>query len=316
MSTLTELDPRTTTFDLWGGRSSVTTHGPGDHDLAVTQVVRFLADVDLAASTWRDDSEITALNSAGGAPFAVSPLLAEAVRVALAAAERTDGAVDPTVGGVTISMPAFASTITRTGSFRDVILVEEDGVATVWLPAGLRLDLGATAKAWAADRSAAIAADVVDGGALVSLGGDISTAGPAPRGGWLVVVTDDHREGVDTTNPVAQAVSVSGGGLATSSITVRGRTGRDGSTVAHLVDPSTWRPVTPVWRTASVAAGDCLTANTASTAAIVLGEHAVAWLEQTGLPCRLVSVDGRLVRLGGWPADVGTAGTARGTELS
>jgi len=49
-------EPSATTFDLWGGRASVTTHGPGDHAAAVTEVVRWLAEVDLAASTWREDS--------------------------------------------------------------------------------------------------------------------------------------------------------------------------------------------------------------------------------------------------------------------
>lgn len=183
------------------------------------------------------------------------------------------------------------------------MLAHEDDGATVWIPAGVKLDLGATAKASAADRAAALAASAVGGGALVSLGGDVATAGPAPQGGWLVVVTDDHREGVDTTNPVAQAIGIEGGAVATSSTTVRGRAGADGATIAHLVDPATWRPVVPVWRTVTVVAGDCVTANTASTAAVVLGERALEWLEETGLPCRLVSVDGRLVRLGGWPAD-------------
>lgn len=296
-------EQRTTTFDLWGGRASVTTDGPGDHAVAVTEVVRWLAEVDLAASTWREDSEITALNAAGGLPVRVGPVLAEAIEVALDAALRTDGAVDPTVGAVTIAAPAFDATVTRTGSYRDVVLDRATDGATVRLAPGLRLDLGATAKAWAADRAAAIAAAAVGGGALVSLGGDIATAGSAPEGGWLVVVTDDHREGAATSNPVAQAVSIIGGALATSSTTVRARAGVDGASIAHLVDPATWRPVVPVWRTVSVVAGDCITANTASTAAIVLGERAVAWLEDTGLPCRLVSVDGRLVRLGGWPAD-------------
>jgi thiamine biosynthesis lipoprotein len=136
----------------------------------------------------------------------------------------------------------------------------------------------------------------------VSLAGDVATAGPAPRGGWVVLVTDDHREGVDSANPVAQTISLAGGGLATSSTTVRRRSTDDGRTVTHVVDPVRWRPVTPVWRTVSVAAGDCVTANTATTAALVLGEHAEAWLERTGLPVRLVGVDGHVVRLGEWPA--------------
>ena len=58
------------------------------------------------------------------------------------------------------------------------------------MPAGVRLDLGATAKAWAADRSAARIAARTGGGVLVSLGGDIAVAGPAPATGWRVRVQD------------------------------------------------------------------------------------------------------------------------------
>jgi thiamine biosynthesis lipoprotein len=51
----------------------------------------------------------------------------------------------------------------------------------------------------------------------------------------------------------------------------------------------------------SVAASSCLAANTASTAAIVLGAAAPAWLAARGLPARLVSEDGRVLRVAGWP---------------
>src|SRR5437588_5512912 len=54
--------------------------------------------IDVAASRFRDDSELTALNRGDGTPTRVSPLLARALRVALDAAEWTDGLVDPTVG--------------------------------------------------------------------------------------------------------------------------------------------------------------------------------------------------------------------------
>jgi thiamine biosynthesis lipoprotein len=295
----------TTTFDLWGGLASVSTHGgpdAGSHDAAVDAVRRWLDAVDAAASTYRPDSELTALNSAGGAPTRVGPVLAAALRVALAAAVSTDGAVDPTVGAVTLSSAAAVPTVTRAGTYRDVALVDDGDAAVVTMPAGVRLDLGATAKAWAADRAAELARLESGAGVLVSLAGDIATAGPAPLGGWIVLVTDDHREGVDSANPVAQKVSLSGGGLATSSTTVRRRSTGDGRTVAHVVDPIRWQPVTPVWRTVCVAAGDCLTANTATTAALVLGDRAEAWLERTGLPVRLVGIDGHVVRLGAWPA--------------
>ena len=49
------------------------------------------------------------------------------------------------------------------------------------MPEGVQLDLGATAKAWAADRSAARIAERLGCGVLVSLGGDIAVAGPPPE---------------------------------------------------------------------------------------------------------------------------------------
>ncbi|MDA8437110.1 MAG: FAD:protein FMN transferase [Actinomycetales bacterium] len=295
----------TTTFDLWGGLASVSTHGgpaADAHGAAVAAVRRWLDAVDLAASTYRPDSELTALNAADGAPTRVGPVLAAALRVALGAAVSTDGAVDPTVGAVTLSAAAAVPTVTRAGTYRDVTLVDDGDAAVVTMPSGVRLDLGATAKAWAADRAAELAHLESGAGVLVSLAGDVATAGPAPQGGWVVLVTDDHREGIDSANPVAQTISLAGGGLATSSTTVRRRSTDDGRTVAHVVDPVRWRPVTPVWRTVSVAAGDCVTANTATTAALVLGDRAEAWLGRTGLPVRLVGVDGHVVRLGAWPA--------------
>jgi thiamine biosynthesis lipoprotein len=294
----------TTSFDLWGGIASVSTHrgtGPDAHEVALAAVRRWLDEVEAAASTYRPDSEITALNAADGRPTRVGPVLAAALRVALASAATTNGTVDPTVGTVTLVAASAQPTVTRTGSYRDVELAHDGDSTIVTMPAGVRLDLGATAKAWAADRAAELAAVASGSGVLVSLAGDIAMSGPAPDHGWVVLVTDDHREGVDSTNAVAETVSLAGGGLATSSTTVRRRETAEGGTVAHVIDPIRWRPVTPVWRTVTVAAGDCVAANTATTAALVLGDRAEAWLEQTGLPVRLVGVDGHIVRLGGWP---------------
>jgi len=72
--------------------------------------------------------------------------------------------------------------------------------------------------------------------------------------------------------------------------------------VHHLLDPATGRPAALIWRTVSVAAASCLDANIASTAAIVRGEHALEWLESLGLPSRLVSADGSVRHLAGWPS--------------
>jgi thiamine biosynthesis lipoprotein len=163
----------------------------------------------------------------------------------------------------------------------------------VTVPTGVQLDLGASAKALAADRAATAAAAAVPGtGVLVNLGGDIAVAGPCPVGGWTVGVGDDHRGAAD------QTITIESGGLATSSTTVR----RWGANRHHIIDPRTGIPAGSCWRTVSVAAASCVDANTAATAAVVLGPIAERWLSERELPARLVRSDGAIVIVGGWPA--------------
>ncbi len=187
--------------------------------------------------------------------------------------------------------------------------IELDPVrATVRVPRGISLDLGASAKAWAADRAASAVRARCDCGVLVSLGGDIATAGPAPAGGWLVHITDDHRSG-----PAApgQTIAIVSGGLATSSTVVRRWRSR-GVEAHHIIDPARAAPACGPWRTVSVAAGDCVDANIATTAAIVRGTDAPGWLDRQGLPARLVAHDGLIAHLGGWPlADERYAATSK-----
>jgi thiamine biosynthesis lipoprotein ApbE len=181
----------------------------------------------------------------------------------------------------------------------------DPALATVRVPDGILLDLGATAKAWAADRGARAVWEAARCGVLVSLGGDIATAGPAPAAGWQIHVTDDHRSGPDAPG---QTIAIAGGGLATSSVAVRrwrapSVEGAPGQRMHHVIDPSLGAPARGPWRTVSVAAGDCTDANIAATAALVRGARAPAWLERLGLPARLVYHDGAVLRIGDWPLD-------------
>ncbi len=158
--------------------------------------------------------------------------------------------------------------------------------------------MGATAKALAADRAAAAGTLAARGsGVLVALGGDIATGGSPPAGGWIVRVTDDHR---DAGGEADQTIALHDGGLATSSVTAR-RWMHHGKVQHHIIDPRDGRPVEPVWRTVSVAAATCADANIASTASIVLGHRAPDWLSAHGLPARLVAVDGTVRVQDGWP---------------
>jgi thiamine biosynthesis lipoprotein ApbE len=266
-----------------------------------------LAAVDLACSRFRADSEIRALRAARGQQ--VSPLLAEAIAVALRAARLTDGDVDPTVGAAMSTIgydcdfeeihrtgPALPVTVRTVPGWRQVRL--EDRILT--MPDGIQLDLGATAKAWAADRAAARIERQVGCGVLVSLGGDIAVAGPAPETGWRIRVQDVTGSPDDPPEGPYALVAIRDGGLATSSTAAR-RWQRGGDVLHHILDPHTGRPAEPVWRTVSVAAGTCVDANTASTAAVIRGRQALGWLASLGLPARLVDATGAVFTVAGWP---------------
>ena len=160
------------------------------------------------------------------------------------------------------------------------------GLLTV--PAGVQLDLGATVKGWAADRSAARIAGELGCGVLVSLGGDTAVAGEPPEGGWRIRVQDRTALPGEPPDGPSQVVTIRDGGLATSSTAAR-RWRRGGDVLHHILDPRTARPAAQVWRTVSVAASTCADANTAATAAIIKGRQAVGWLTGLRLPARLVS---------------------------
>jgi thiamine biosynthesis lipoprotein ApbE len=308
-----------------------------DHDLAALDLAcsRFRSDSELVAVG------NAARGAPGPVTVPVSPLLAEAVAVSLRAAQLTDGDVDPTVGGVLAALgydkdfaeltqaeltqaelaqaelaqaelaqavvavapeiaPAERGVSVRViPGWRSVSVDVAAGQLTV--PAGAQLDLGATVKGWAADRSAARIADRLGCGVLVSLGGDTAVAGPPPDAGWPVRVQDVTAPPEDTPDGPSQVVSIRGGGLATSSTAAR-RWHHGGDVLHHILDPRTGLPAAAVWRTVSVAAATCADANTAATAAIIRGHQAPAWLASLSLPARLVSIEGAVTTVANWPA--------------
>jgi FAD:protein FMN transferase len=301
-------------WEALGTSAALRVTDPGALAGARAAVEQELMAIDRACSRFRADSELSRVNARAGRWTRVSPLLSEALEVALRGAELTDGDVDPTVGlalelagydrdwplldppGPQPEMAATVTLLVRSG-WQTILL---DGACrSLRMPAGVRLDLGASAKAWAADRAAAAAQRACGCGVLVSLGGDIATSGPAPEGGWRIRVTDDHRS---DCSAAGQTVSIRSGGLATSSTAVR-RWSHAGYTMHHIINPSTGAPVRETWRTVSVAAGSCADANIAATAALVRARAGADWLARRGLPARLLEWDGTITAVADWPCD-------------
>ena len=149
-------------------------------------VERIVDEFDLACSRFRDDSELSALNAAAGAAVRVGPVLLEAVSAALRAARLTDGDVDPTVGrgadrarlrprlrrrGRSATRRASAPRCSAAASFPagGPCASTRERCDDPASPRGVNLDLGATAKALAADRAAAAARAAAGCGVLVVL---------------------------------------------------------------------------------------------------------------------------------------------------
>ena len=268
--------------------------------------------MDLLASRFRPDSELSHLNATTGRPVEVSGAMADLIETALGAARLTDGAVDPTV----------EASMNRIGYDRDFAAMEKGQPGErpaaqpvpgwgciAWneperrlsLPTGVTLDLAATAKAACADRAASLIAERLGCGVLVSIGGDLSIAGLAPEGGWPVGLSDESGHPVDR---VREVVALESGGLATSGTQARSWV-RGGTAMHHLVDPATGLPVDSPWRIVAVAARSCVDANVAATAALIKGSEAPRWLTGLSLPAALVATTGDVVRTAGWPSPEG-----------
>jgi thiamine biosynthesis lipoprotein len=290
-------------WQRWSTDMQIVVMDPGSLPAAKREVDAELDAVDAAASRFRPDSEIRALATSDGRPTEVSEMLANLLDAALTAASQTDGDVDPTVGAAMVAL-GYDGDVTTLGDTAALtastitpavwsMVSLQDRVVTV--PPGVLLDLGASAKAVAADQCAHRVREVTGSGVLINLGGDIATAGPAPEGGWQVLVDDAPDE------PASSVALPSGAALATSS-TIRRRWRRGDDLVHHILDPRTGRSADPVWRTVSVAAQTCYAANAVSTAAVVRGWSALPWIRALGMTARLVDRDRVVHTIGNWPA--------------
>jgi thiamine biosynthesis lipoprotein len=283
-----------------------------DHRLADEALVLLtdeLSALDRTCSRFRPDSELRRLEEHGrGRPVAVSPLLFQAIDVACQVAVLTAGIVDPTIGSALIELgydrdfdeidsvaPRRAVEPRPAPGWWQIVL--EPVARTVSVPEGVRVDLGATAKALAADRAATRLASTLGCGALVNLGGDVAVAGTGPRHGWAVGIASECTTDVALAD---QVVSIIDGALATSGTTARTWL-RNGRRVHHIVDPWTGEAAAAVWSLVSVVAPTCVEANAWSTAAVVWGHDAVGNLNARGVPARLVDAAGSVTTCDSWP---------------
>jgi FAD:protein FMN transferase len=298
--------PARATFRALSTRVEVHATEPSSLATAVALTRSYLDRLDACASRFRADSEVSRLASGSGTA-SISTMLCEHLGAALGAAELTGGLVDPTVGramcdnGYDEDIDAVRARDTSTTGdgavvpgWRTVHLVED--ALEVTLPTGTLLDLGATAKAHAADDLAARLSQLLPGGFLVNLGGDLAIAGDLPDDGWRVGIEDG-----DDGDRTVETITLTSGGVATSSTRRRRWRTADGEQ-HHVVDPRTGRSATTPWVQVTVLASSALEANAWSTAAIVLGDDAPAWLFERRVAAWLQDGSGASLVTPHWPS--------------
>lgn len=271
----------TTWSVMWTGR------GPSS-DVVADAIVAELSAVDRQMSTWRDDSELSAVRGATG-PIEVSEATASVVREALWLAEATGGAFDPTVqplvelwgfhGEPLTALPsdeALAAARAQLGWER--VTVGRSAAAPTVDAGGTALDLSAIAKGHAVDRVSDALSALGIGAHLVEVGGEVRAAGPGPVEGWWSVGVEAPLVGNVPGSSLVGAVRVVNAAVATSGNYRQSRV-IDGVEVHHTLDPRTGRPATSGVGSATVVAPTCELADGLATALMVLGEDGLPLIE-------------------------------------
>ncbi len=294
------------TIHLWGMSGTVATEDPRDEADALEVFHHRAAAIDRACNRFRDDSEISIINAHDGGTFDVSGTFEDALLAARWSYELTDGLCDPTVLRALESLgydrdydEVATTEVTErplAGPAPGVSGIHLDAARhEVTIPAGVRLDFGASAKALLADSVVALVAP--RGGVLVEIGGDVALHGRGPDGPWVVGIAASLN--ITGAEP---RVSLDRGGIATSSSTTR--TWRTTSrTVNHIINPRTGDCAHGLYETATVAATSCVEANAFATAALLWDEDAVWHIAQAGHSARLLRADATVDFVGGWPHD-------------
>ncbi|HEX9035456.1 MAG TPA: FAD:protein FMN transferase [Ktedonobacterales bacterium] len=276
---------------------------------AANACMAWFDEVDARLSRFRPESELSQLNAASGAWFAASPVLYDAIEVALRAARASGGLFDPTL------LPQLEAL----GYDRDFAQIARRNIAAdanapvrpawapptqAWraiemdpdrqrirLPAGARIDLGGIAKGWAVDIALATYCERFPG-ALVNAGGDLrAIGGPQPGEAWSVGIRSPRAEAgapdMDSSEWAA-TIHLSRGALATSG--AARRWWRENGVVRHhLLDPRTGLPL-EIWTGANTEDPEPVGAS-----------HAIAMVTALAPTAERAEVAAKLALLRGFP---------------
>jgi thiamine biosynthesis lipoprotein len=250
--------------------------------------------LDLLASRFRADSELSRVNHNHGRWTEVSWEFVGVLTAGLEAADVTAGLVDPLLGRHVVAagydrwadQDSSAHGVPTAARWQAIEVRSGRAQARVRIPSDSALDLGAVAKGWLADRLAKICHASTGLDTLANMGGDLRVISPGTP--WTVAA-DPDRPGIE---PVT--MDLRDAGMATSGLGHRSWHGGH-----HIIDPRTGIPARGCWSSVSVLAAEAAGANAAATAALVQGPEGPAWITSIGLDAWFVGDRQQVV--GRWP---------------
>lgn len=273
------------------GRIIVYAESAGQGSDAVAAGRAMLEEIERALSTYRQESEVSAINrAAGGEAVVISQLTARAIGAAKEYSRLSGGAFNPLVGSV-IRLWRAAAERGQLPSDEDIAaalalldiekieLAEHDGRITCRLAlSGMELDLGGHAKGWAADEAIAVMRPMSGVRAvLVMLGGDgAGWSGEGWSRPWTFGIQDpreaESRELYERLEALNLAVVTSGNYYRYFEI--------GGRRYSHIIDPRRGRPIDTDVASATVVDSNAGRADALATACMILGsEEALKMLE-------------------------------------
>ena len=255
-------------------------------DAVLQTCTRRLEELERHLSANAESSTLIDINKAAGlsainVPADIYPLFERGVFFA----EKTDGAFNPVIGGV-VKLWNIGFENARKPEDRDIQEalsridykdVQLTGAAVFLKKAGMKFDLGAIAKGFAADELSRIVTQAGIAYAVIDIGGTISAVGKRPDGKrWNIGIRDPR---VQQGQPIISAP------IESRSISTSGSYERyfeqDGVRYHHIIDPATGYPVRSNVIAVSVFSESATDADALSTACFVLGyEKAVKLLSE------------------------------------
>ena len=261
--------------ELMGTRISVD-FGVTDEALAADCSERVFAEmrrIDALMSTYRDDSEITRVNSdAARETIEISTELARLIESSIGFSRLSGGIFDITYASVGYAydyrnrLEPSAETLAAKLPAIDYRHIELAGNRIHFTRPGVRIDLGGIAKGYAVDRAVEIVSDCGISRAMISAGGDSRIVGDRDGRPWLIGIRHPREAG-----EIALRLPLSDSAISTSGDYERYFI-VDGKRVHHILDPATGRPSEGSW-SATVIGPDAMTTDALSTTIFILGAN-------------------------------------------